>query len=79
MSKRLNKYIVAFNHFDKVLIVLSATGGGISIISFYSIIGTPIGVANASFRFAFSLTTGIINKLLKTTKNKKRNIIRFLC
>ena len=27
MSKKLSKYIAAFNYFDKILIVLSATSG----------------------------------------------------
>ena len=31
MSKKLSKYIVAFDYFDKTLIVLSATSEGISL------------------------------------------------
>ena len=37
-----------------------------------------MGIASASFSLLFSLTTGIINKLLKITrnnKNKKHNVI----
>ena len=34
MSKKLSKYIAAFDYIDKTLIFLSATSGGISIISF---------------------------------------------
>ena len=34
MSKKLNKYIAAFDYIDKTLIVLSATSGGVSTISF---------------------------------------------
>ena len=68
MSKRLSKYIVAFDYFDKALIVFSATGGGICIISFSSIIGVPAGIASASFSFAFSLTTGIIKKNIENNK-----------
>ena len=34
MSKRLSKYIVSFDHFDKLLIVLFITTGSISIASF---------------------------------------------
>ena len=41
MSKKLRKYIAAFDYIDKTLIVLSATNGGISIISFTSVIGVP--------------------------------------
>ena len=54
MSKKRSKYIVAFDYFDKILIVLSATSGGISIISFTSIIGTLAGIASASFSLVFS-------------------------
>ena len=72
MSKKLSKYIAAFHYIDKILIVLSATSGGISIISFTSVIGIPAGLASASFTSIFSLTTGIIKKLLKITRNKKK-------
>ena len=41
--KKLSKYVTAFNYIDKILIVLSATSGGVSIISFTSIIETPAG------------------------------------
>ena len=35
-SKKLNKYVTAFDYIDKILIVLSATISGVSIISFIS-------------------------------------------
>ena len=44
MSKKLSQYIAAFDYFDKILTVLSATSGGISIISFTSVIGVPVGI-----------------------------------
>ena len=69
--KKLSKYFSAFDYFDKVLIVLSAASGGISNISFSSIIRTSVGIT--SFSFAFSLTTEILKKTLKTTRNKKKN------
>ena len=72
-SKKLNKYVTAFDYIDKILIVLSATSSGVSIISFTSIIGAPVGIASASFTLIFSLTTGIIKKLLSITRNKKKN------
>ena len=65
VSKKLSKYIAAFDYFDKILIVLFATSGGISIISFAGVIGAPAGIANASFTLVFSLAIGIIKKLLK--------------
>ena len=60
--KKLNNYVTAFDYIDRVLIVLSATSGGVSIISFTSIIGAPVGIASASFTQIFSLTTGIAKK-----------------
>ena len=72
MSKRLSKYIASFDYFDKSLIVLSVTTGSISIASFATIIGAPVGIVSASFSLAFSISTGIIKKLLKTTRNKKK-------
>ena len=52
--------------------MLSPTSLGISIISFSSIIGTPVGITSASFNLVFSLTRDILNKLLKKIKNKKK-------
>ena len=70
MSKRLSKYIAYFDYFDKSLIVLSATTGSIVISSFATVIGTPVGIQSASLSLTFSLSTGIVRKLLKTTRNK---------
>ena len=71
-GKKLNKYVTAFDYIDKNLIVLSATSSGLSIISFTSIVGAPVGIANASLTLIFSLTTGIVKKLLNITRNKKK-------
>ena len=71
-SKRLNKYVTIFDYIDKILIILSATTSGISIISFTSVIGTSVGIVSASFTLIFSLSTGIIKKLLNMTKKKKK-------
>ena len=57
MTEKLSKYIATLDYIDKTVFVLSSTSGGISIISFTSIIGVPVGIANASFSLAFSLTT----------------------
>ena len=72
-SKKLGKSVAAFDYIDKVLIVLSAASGGVHIISFTSVIGAPVGIASASFTLGFSLTTGIIKKLLNITRKKKNN------
>ena len=71
-SKKLNRFVTIFDYIDKILIVLNATTGGISIISFTSTIGAPVGIASASFTLIFSITTGIIKKLLSTTIKKKK-------
>ena len=56
----------------KVLVALSAASGGVSIISFKSIIGAPLGIVSASFPVIFSLTTGMVKKLLNITRKKKK-------
>ena len=71
-SKKLSKYVTIFDYMDKILIVLSATSSGVSIISFISIIGVPAGIASASFTLIFSIMAGIIKKLLSTTIKKKK-------
>ena len=72
-SQKLNKYDTTFDYIDKILIVLSAATGELSIISFTSIIGASVGTASASFTLIFSLTTEIVKKLLNITRKKKKN------
>ena len=71
MSKRLNKYIASFVYFDKSLIVLSIKTGSISIVSFATVI--------ASLSLAFSISTGIIKKLLKNQEIRRKNTTKLLC
>ena len=71
-SKTLNKYVNAFDYTDKVLIALSVTSGGVSIISFTSITGAPVGIVSVSFTLIFSLATGIVKKLLDVTSKKSK-------
>ena len=61
-SQKLNKYITIFDYIDTFLVISSATTGGVSIISFTSIIGVPVGIVSASFTLIFSLTTGLLKK-----------------
>ena len=63
-SKKLNKYVTIFD--------LSATTAGISVVSFTTAIGAPVGIVSASFTLIFSLATGIIKKLLDITIKKKK-------
>ena len=52
--------------------MLSAASSRVCIISSASVVGAPVGIASASFTLIFSLTTGIIKKLLSITRNKKK-------
>ena len=61
-----------FYYFDKSLIVLPVTTCSVFIASFVTVIGAPVGIISANFRLAFSISTGIIKNLLKTTRNKKK-------
>ena len=80
MSKNLSKYIASFEYLDKSLIVLSVATGSISITSFETAIGAPVGIMSASCSLAFSISTGFVKKLLKIirNKNKKHNTIVML-
>ena len=69
MTKKVSKYVAVFDCFDKTLINLFASRGK-KFISFTNVIGIP--VASGSFICAFSLTTGIIKKLFKIARNKKK-------
>ena len=69
MSRRFSKYIAFSDYFDKSLIALSVTTRSISIASLAAVIGAPVRI---SFSLAFSISTGIIKRLLKTIRNKKK-------
>ena len=71
MSKRLSKYIASFDYFDKPLIVLSVSSDSISIASFATVIGIPLRIASAIF-ITFSFCAGLVKRLLKATRNKKK-------
>ena len=71
-SKRLSKYVAAFDYIDKVFIVLSATSSLVSIIALTTTVaGAPVGTASASFTLLFSLTTEIIKTLVSITRNTR--------
>ena len=42
------------------------------LLFFTTVIGAPVGIASASFTSIFSLTTGIIKKLLSIKRNKRK-------
>ena len=71
-SKKLSKYVTAYDYIEKILIVLSTTIGGVSICLLTSVAETSVGMTSASVTLNFSLTTGIVKKLLSTTRKKKK-------
>ena len=80
MRNNLSKHIASFDYLDKSLIVLTVATGSISIASFASAIGAPVGITSANCSLAFSITTGFVKRFLKTirNKNKKHNKIVML-
>ena len=68
-SKKLSKYVTAFDFIEKILFVLSTTSSGVCIILSASDVGAPAGIASASLTLIFCLTTEI-KKLLSITRNK---------
>ena len=72
----LKKYIVAFDYADKVFITLSALFGTLSVTSHATIVGIPVGIAGASLTLIFTVTTGVVRKLLNITRKKKKNTMK---
>ena len=69
--KKNSKYIVVFDYADKLFITLSASFGTLSIVSHATIVGIPIGIAGASLTLIFTVTTGVVKKLLNITRKKE--------
>ena len=67
-SKKLSKYVTAFDYIEKSLIVLCATTGGVFIVSHATIVGAPVGIASAEFTIFF----GNRNNKEITKYNKKQ-------
>ena len=70
--KKISKYTVAFDYADKRFITLSASFGTLSIASYATIVGIPVGIAGASLTLIFTVTTGVVKTLLNITRNKKK-------
>ena len=70
--KKISKYIVAFDYADKLFITLSASFGTLSIVSHTTVVGIPVGTAGASLTVIFTVTTGVVKKILKITRKKKK-------
>ena len=70
-SKKLSTYAAVFDYIDQALIVLSATSGGVPIISFTSIVGAPVGMANGRLNLFFFSKNRNSKKLLNIRRKKK--------
>ena len=70
--KKISKYIVPFDYADKLFITLSASFGTLSIASYATVVRIPAGIAGASLTLIFTVTTGVVKKLLNITEKKKK-------
>ena len=70
--KKISEYIVSFRYADKLFITLSASFGTLSIASHATVVGIPVGIAGASLTLIFTVTTGVVKKLLNITRKKKK-------
>ena len=73
MRKTLNKYITAHDYANRILFVLSGKSSRVSLYSFTTANGTPIGVASASISLLFLTSNGIFKMLFKAMTKKKKN------
>ena len=70
MRKTLSKY--TFEYLEKSLIIFSVATRSISIASFSTAIGAPVGIMSAICSLAFSITIGCVKTLLKTIRDQKK-------
>ena len=70
--KKLNKYLVSFDYLDKIFITLSASFRTLSIVSYTTVLGLPVGIAGSSLNLIFTIGTGINKSLLRVTKKRKK-------
>ena len=61
--KKISKYVVAFDYADKVFITLSTSFGTLSIASYATVVGIPVGITGASLTLIFTVTTGVVKTL----------------
>ena len=77
MTKKLSKYIAAFDYIGKTLIVLSATSGGISII-FYKCYWSSCRISKCIVYSCIFFNYGDNTKIVKSNKEKEKKIIKLL-
>ena len=69
---KISKYIVAFDYADKVFFTLSVSFGTLSIASYASVVGIPVGIAGTSLTLIFTVTTGVVKTLVNITRKMKK-------
>ena len=70
-NKKLNKYVTDFDDIDKILIVLSASSRGVSIISFTSIVIVNIfGLIEEILKLKPNVTGKLSSISIKTYQHK---------
>ena len=74
--KKLKKYLVSFDYLDQIFITLSASFSTLSIASYATILGLPVGITGSSFTLILTIGTGINISLLRVTKKGKKNTIK---
>ena len=70
--KKLNKYLVSFDYLDKIFITLSASISTLSIASYATVLGLPVGIVGSSLTLIFAIGRGINKSLLRVTKKRKK-------
>ena len=76
--KKKFKSIVTFDYADKLFITLSALFGTLSIASYATVVGIPVGIAGASLTLIFTVTTGIVKKILNIMRKKKEKLNKII-
>ena len=66
--KKLNKYIVIY----KIFIALSTSFSTLSIASYATVVGLPVGIAGSFLSLIFTISTGVNKSLLRVTKKRKK-------
>ena len=70
--KKLNKHLVSFDYLDKIFITLSASFSTLSIASYATVLGLPVGIAGSSLTLILTIGTSINKSLLRVTKKRKK-------
>ena len=76
MSKKHKKVCTALNYIEYLLILASTVTGCVSISTFASLVGIPIGIASSVVGLKiFAITSGIKSKS-QSIRKRKRNLMK---